>query len=145
MSQPLKIGKFYLHQAGQAIGVIGKFETASWGKCYVVELSTPAKMGSLMPMKPDMTDDDWHEITRDEFIRMQRRSVMEAAKAAGVVKPLSLWARAGRWAKNWRAIRRRNGMKLTPSQVGKSPVPSDEQSKISDENRTNGPKLEILK
>ena len=64
--------KFYFNEnTKQAIGVIAKADTVTWGKCMVVEVATPGKLGIIYPMKLDQDTTGWHEIPETEFKRLQ--------------------------------------------------------------------------
>ena len=64
--------KFYFNEnTKQAIGVIAKADTVTWGKCMVVEVASPGKLGIIYPMKLDQDTTGWHEIPETEFKRLQ--------------------------------------------------------------------------
>ena len=80
----LKFKKFYMNpKTGQAIGLICRDETASWGKVTIVEVATPGQLGFLVPQATEMqVQPGWVEITRKAFMELQNKYCIdvEAAK-----------------------------------------------------------------
>lgn len=97
----MRYKKFYMNpENGQALGLIAREDTASYGRCYIVEVATPGMKAMLLPQKEEMEQKQWIEITREQFIELQSKYVaqfkatQEAARAGGPPKQGILsWAK----------------------------------------------------
>ena len=94
MSESFKWQHYYLDAgSGQALGVVYEGETATWGRCMVVELATPGRMGQLTAIPLEADAARWREITADEFGRIQKECV------GGVMAAVQ---RRRKWWRFWR-------------------------------------------
>ena len=85
MSENFGFKKFYLNHAnGQAIGVICKEDTATWGKCIIVETATPQQIGRIVAMDPNHDSKDWKEIQKEDFRKLQQTYTTQAFAIAKV-------------------------------------------------------------
>ena len=63
-------GKFYVHEAGRAIAILGEVETYKWGKQLVVEETDPTGHGiSTINTDAVCIDGSWIEIGKPEWDR----------------------------------------------------------------------------
>lgn len=75
----LRYKKFYVNpKNGQAIGVVCRAETMSWGNVNLVEVATPGIGGMIMPQPVESPKAGWIEITADQFKELQRKYTMAA-------------------------------------------------------------------
>ncbi len=65
----IEVGKFYMHQAGRQIAVLGETESYKWGKMLVIEEAD--KTGhSISCSEGDQVDGrEWVEIGKEEWMR----------------------------------------------------------------------------
>jgi len=91
--------KFYFNPAnGQAIGIVCREETVSWGKVNIVEVATPGIGGMLMPQKENTQREGWVEITANAFKEFQikysggaRRAKYEASQQRTLKARVKTW------------------------------------------------------
>ena len=83
MAKQMQYHHFYMNaQNKQALGVVCKEDTATWGMCLVVETATPFSLGMLMAINAEQDMTGWHEITKDEFKKLQKQYGQDFIAAA---------------------------------------------------------------
>jgi hypothetical protein len=67
----MEAGKFYMHEKGRKIAVIGQVESFKWGPMLVVEETddTGHSISCVETKDSDLNDNNWVEIGRDEWMR----------------------------------------------------------------------------
>ena len=65
-----EIGKFYAHEAGRNIAIVGEVETTKWGKMLVVEEAdrTGHSISCIERGDSDLSDATWVEIGKEEWL-----------------------------------------------------------------------------
>ena len=95
-SERFHFERYYLHQSGQALHVVAKVQSSLWGKCLLVELTTPFSMGRVIPIWQDANAKGWAEITKEEFEKQINQHTEEfvALQKAGTRKErIKSWVR----------------------------------------------------
>ena len=89
----LKHKKFYFNpKNGQALGVICKDNTVSFGTVLLMEVATPGMAGIIMPQPVDSRREGWVEIPREEFLRLQYKYTMTSRKRKmGIGRRMLSW------------------------------------------------------
>jgi len=65
-----ELGKFFKHEAGRAIAIVGEVDTYAWGKVYIVEETDPTGHGiSCIEKGSADTHERWVEIGKEEWMR----------------------------------------------------------------------------
>ena len=81
--------KFYVNpKTGHAMGIVCRENTASFGNCNIVEVALPGVGGMLIPQKINQPMTGWLEITKEQFVELQRTYVAQAVERqrAGTAK-----------------------------------------------------------
>ena len=71
MSLKFEVGKFYKHEQGRCIAVVGEVATYKWGKMLVIEETDPTGH-SISCVEADKAEDRherWVEIGKEEWFR----------------------------------------------------------------------------
>lgn len=64
-----ELGKFYGHEAGRQIAVVGEVNTYKWGKMLVIEEADPTGHSiSCVEAGEDVSESVWVEIAKHEFM-----------------------------------------------------------------------------
>ena len=63
----LEVGRFYCHEGGRQIAVVGEVETYKWGKMFVIEEADSTGHGISCTEATDLGG-NWVEIGREEWL-----------------------------------------------------------------------------
>jgi hypothetical protein len=70
-----EVGKYYRHEAGDAMHILADVETTMWGSCLLAER---AILGALVPVsKSEEAVINWEEITEEEWFALFHVEVPE--------------------------------------------------------------------